>query len=182
MNSLYSQLFAAAARLAAALSIVAFPIVAFATPPRAPDELPNAFCEAWNHHDGHALAQLMTEDLDFVHVGAGFFHGRTDFETFHSRVLSGRFGQSTLSALETRVRFLRPDLALVHWSWSMVAAKNGDGSPRPKRYGLMTLVAEKHDDAWLVTAAHNTNAMVTPNPEEAGIKRAIVVLQPEEKE
>jgi len=64
----------------------------------------------------------------------------------------------------------------------MVAAKNGDGSPRPKRYGLMTLVAEKHDDAWLVTAAQNANAMVTPNPEEAGIKRAILVLQPEEKE
>jgi ketosteroid isomerase-like protein len=42
--------------------------------------LPQAFCDAWNLHDGHALAQVMTNDVDFVTVGAMWLHGRPDFE------------------------------------------------------------------------------------------------------
>ena len=35
--------------------------------------LPRAFCEAWAKHDGHQLATIMAEDVDFITVGgAGF--------------------------------------------------------------------------------------------------------------
>jgi uncharacterized protein (TIGR02246 family) len=181
MHSFFSKILAPANRLGAALLISASTIVAYATPPTKPEQLPNAFCEAWNRHDGHALAQLMAEDVDFVNVGAGFFHGRDDFELFHGRLLNGRFGESTLGPLESKVRFLRPDLAIVHWSWTVSADKNSDGSPRQKRYGIMTMIAEKHQEGWLVTAAHNTNAILGTVPEESGIKRAIALPQPEEK-
>lgn len=90
--------------------------------------LPQAFCEAWAKHDGHALAQLMSDDVDFVTVGAGWFHGRRDFETYHTRLLSGRFKDSTSTPLKTAVRFLRPDLAVVHWSWTIQGDRNPDRS------------------------------------------------------
>jgi hypothetical protein len=32
--------------------------------------LPQAMCDAWNRHDGHELAKMMAEDVDFVTVGA----------------------------------------------------------------------------------------------------------------
>jgi uncharacterized protein (TIGR02246 family) len=78
--------------------------------------LPQSFCDAWAKHDGHELAKIMAEDVDFVTVGAHWFHGRGDFEKYHSRLLSGRFKEAALTLLQTEVRFLQPDMAVVHWS------------------------------------------------------------------
>jgi uncharacterized protein (TIGR02246 family) len=120
--------------------------------------VPQAFCDAWNRHDGHALAQVMAEDVDFVTVGAMWLHGRRDFEKYHVLLLSGRFKQSTTTSLQTAVRFLRPDVAIVHWSWKIAGDRNADGTPRQPRYGMMTMVVEKRDGSWLVAASQNDNA------------------------
>ena len=137
--------------------------------------LPQSFSEAWAKHDGHELAQIMAEDVDFVTVGATWFHGRRDFETYHTRLLTGRFKDSTNRPLESAVRFLRPDLAVVHWSWTIQGDKNPDGSPREPRFGLMTMIAEKRQGTWLVVVAQNTNGIPTAPPEAQGITMPIVV-------
>jgi uncharacterized protein (TIGR02246 family) len=49
--------------------------------------LPKAFCDAFNKHDGHELAKIMAEDVDFVTVGLTWLHGRADFEKYHTRLL-----------------------------------------------------------------------------------------------
>ena len=46
--------------------------------------LPQAFANAWAKHDGHELAKIMADDVDFVTVGATWLHGRPDFEKYHS--------------------------------------------------------------------------------------------------
>jgi hypothetical protein len=76
--------------------------------------------------------------------------------------------------LETAVRFIRPDLALIHWSWRIQGDKNADGSPRPPRFGLMTMLAEKRKGTWLVVVEQNTNGGSGP-PELQDIKPPIVV-------
>jgi uncharacterized protein (TIGR02246 family) len=53
--------------------------------------IPQQFAAGWAKHSGHELAKIMSEDVDFVNVGADWLHGRTDFELYHSRLLSGRF-------------------------------------------------------------------------------------------
>jgi uncharacterized protein (TIGR02246 family) len=143
--------------------------------------LPQAFCDAWARRDGHALAQLMAEDVDFVTVAAVYLHGRADFEKFHTRLLSGRFKESTNTLLHTTVRFISPDTAVVHWSWRIEGDKNFDGTPRQPRYGLMTMVAAKRGGAWLVTAAPNTNAVLGVPPELQGINTSIPVPGAEAK-
>jgi uncharacterized protein (TIGR02246 family) len=120
--------------------------------------VPQAFGDAWNRHDGHALAQVMANDVDFVTVGAMWLHGREDFEKYHARLLSGRFKQSTMTVLQTAVRFLRPDVAIVHWSWKIAGDRNVDGTSRQPRYGMMTMVVEKRNGSWLVVASQNDNA------------------------
>ncbi len=80
--------------------------------------------------------------------------------------------------LETAVRFLHPGLAVVHWSWAIQGDKNPDGSPRPQRFGLMTMVAEKRKGRWLVVAAQNTNGIPNVPPEAQGITMPIVVPTP----
>ncbi len=122
--------------------------------------LPQAFRAAFNNHDGHALAAIMAEDVDFVTVGLTWLHGRADFEKYHTRLFVGRFKENILTMLETHVRFVRPDVAVVRSSWSGQGDRNVDGSARPRRFGLMTIVAEKRNGVWLVAAAQNTNGPV----------------------
>src|SRR6516225_6100284 len=128
-----------------------------------PDEealrgLPRAFSAAWAEHNGHKLAGIMAENIDFVTVRGVWLQGRGNFEKYHSRILSGRFRDATNTPLEIRVRFLRPDEAVVHWSWVIEGEKAADGSPQPKRFGIMTMVARKADGDWRVIVAQNTNA------------------------
>ena len=138
-------------------------------------KLPQEFCDAWARHDGHALAQIMAEDVDFVTVATTYLHGRPDFETFHVRLLSGRFKDSTMTVLKTTTRFLRPDMAVVHWSWKIEGDRNADGTPRQPRFGMMTLVAEKNVGNWLVIVGQNTNAILGVPPELQGIKTPIAI-------
>jgi uncharacterized protein (TIGR02246 family) len=132
--------------------------------------LPNSFCAAWAKHDGHDLSQIMANDVDFVTVGATWIHGRADFEKYHTRLLSGRFKDSTITLLQAEVRFLRPDVAVVHWSWKIAGDKNPDGTTREPRYGMMTMVAEKRSDTWLVVVSQNDNSFPGVAPEFEGIK------------
>jgi uncharacterized protein (TIGR02246 family) len=155
--------------------------------------IPQEFAAAWAKHDGHQLAKLMALDVDFVTVGADWLHGRPDFEVYHSRLLSTRFKDAQLTVGEVKVRFLRPDLAVLHWSWTVAGDRNEDMTPRPPRTGLMTMIVENkgtknllteatHKDRdWLVEAAQNTDWMPGPVPELDGINPPIVMSGPDPK-
>jgi uncharacterized protein (TIGR02246 family) len=144
-------------------------------------KLPRAFCDAWAKHDGHQLAAIMAEDVDFVTVGAHWFRGRADFENYHSRLLSGRFKEATLTLLQTEVRFLQSDMAVIHWSWKIDGDKNFDGTPRQQRFGMMTMIAQKRSDTWQVVVAQNTNAMPGTPPEIQDIKTPITIPDAESR-
>jgi uncharacterized protein (TIGR02246 family) len=138
-------------------------------------KLPQAFCDAWAKHDGRELTKIMADDVDFVTVATTYLHGRADFEKFHVRLLSGRFKDASITRLETTARFLRPEMAVVHWSWKIEGDKNPDGTARQPRYGLMTMVAEKRGGRWLVVVAQNTNAILGIPPELQDIKTPIAI-------
>ena len=139
-------------------------------------DVPRAFAAAWAKHDGQQLARIMSEDVDFVDVAGDWLRGRPDFALYHSRLLSVRFRDSTLTPLETSVRFLRPDMAVLHWSWRIEGDRNFDLSPRKPRFGVFTMIVEKKGGEWLVTLAQNTNRIPPPNPdpEMEGVKPDIL--------
>lgn len=83
----------------------------------------------------------MSEDVDFVNVGGDWLKGKADFELNHFRLLSGRFIESTITPLEIVVRFLRPDLAVLHRSWSCIGVGASEGigmkaGPNPELKGI----------------------------------------------
>jgi uncharacterized protein (TIGR02246 family) len=131
--------------------------------------LPQAFSAAFNKHDGHQLAQIMADDIDFVTVGATWIHGKQDFEKYHTRLLNGRFRGIKVEVLQVAVRFLRPDIAIVRYSWTAAGAKNPDGTARKRRYGMMTMVAERQSGSWLVVASQNDVSFPGLPPEFVGI-------------
>ena len=66
----------------------------------------------------------------------------------------------------------------------MEGDKNFDGTPRPPRVGIITMVAEKQNGTWKIIAGQNTNgipAPPTPLPEEEGITFPITLPDPEAK-
>jgi len=127
--------------------------------------VPKAFAAAWAKHDGQALGKIMSEDVDFVNVHGEWLQGRANFVLFHTHLLAGRFGESTLTPMETSVRFLRPDLAVLHWSWTVQNDRNQDLTARKPRFGLFTMIVEKQHGEWLVAVAQNANWVPPPNPD-----------------
>lgn len=142
------------------------------------EQLPQHFSAAWAAHDGARLARMMAEDVGFVTVGASWLQGRKDFETYHKRLLGGRFKDSTITPLETRLSFLRPDLAIIRWSWRIEGDKDFDGTPRGPRFGLFTMLAEKRGAEWQVVAAQNTNGGPGTAPENEGLVFPIILPRP----
>jgi uncharacterized protein (TIGR02246 family) len=138
--------------------------------------IPMAFAAAWAKHDGQQLARIMSEDVDFVDVAGDWLRGRADFALYHSRLLSARFRDSTLTPLKVSVRFLRPDVAALHWSWRIEGDRNFDLTLRKPRLGMFTMIVEKKGTEWLVTVAQNTNRIPPPNPdpEMKGIQPGIL--------
>jgi uncharacterized protein (TIGR02246 family) len=71
----------------------------------------------------------------------------------------GRFHGIKFEVLQVAVRFLRPDIAIFHWSWTGAGDKNPDGTARKRRLGMMTMVAEKRAGSWLVVASQNDDQL-----------------------
>jgi uncharacterized protein (TIGR02246 family) len=116
--------------------------------------------DAWNRHDAKAMASVLADDADFITVGGMKLRGREAFQAHQEKVQGAQFAASTRRTIETNVRFLTPDMGIVHSRAAITGDKNLDGSARKPREVLMTRVVRKLDGRWVVVAAHNTNILV----------------------
>jgi hypothetical protein len=66
-------------------------------------------------------------------------------------------------------------MAVVHWSWRIEGDKNFDGTQRPPRFGMMTMLAEKREGTWLAVVGQNTNATLGSPPELQDIRPPIPI-------
>jgi len=114
--------------------------------------------DAWNHHDMKAWASLFTEDVDFVNVAGWWWKGRAEIEKKHTASHTYIFRDSILTIDEAHTRFLAPEIAVVHVSWTLVGHRNPDGSPGQPRKGIFTQVLQKQNGKWLIAAAQNTDS------------------------
>ena len=118
--------------------------------------------EAWNRHDMKALAALVAEDVDFITVAGTWLKGRKAFEEHHAARHAMQFKESVWTTTDVRVKFLKPDVALVHVSWGIEGDKDPDGTPRQPRRGIFTRVVTKEGGRWLIKASQNTNITAAP--------------------
>ena len=110
---------------------------------------------AWNRHDGAAFAELFTEDADFTNVFGMHTHGRAAITAAHVAILTGPFRDSTVTIAETRIRFIRPDVAAVDAGWRMDGARDAQGNPWPDRRGVMSIIATAENGVWRFAVFHN---------------------------
>lgn len=119
---------------------------------------PKIFSDAVTNNDAEKLGKIMADDVDYVNVDAALMRGRADVEKHHVAGFSGVLSATIFEVLQISIRFLRPDIAFVHWSWTASGDKGRAGSAQSRRYGVMTMVAEKQADDWKVVSVQNTNS------------------------
>lgn len=94
-------------------------------------------------------------DADCTNVGGMGAHGRSEVEKFHASRFATKFKDTYQKITETKIRFIKPDVAAVDARWEMTGAKNGEGQDIPLRRGLLNFVMTKAGDKWLITVMHN---------------------------
>jgi len=108
------------------------PAWAQTAPPVAADEtavrsLVLAFNKAFNTHDVKAFAATFAEDADFTNWRGMSAHGRAKIEEFHVPVLTVIYKNGTQKVTDTKIRFLKPDVAVVDVRSEVTGGMTPDG-------------------------------------------------------
>lgn len=68
---------------------------------------------AWNAGDARAFSASFAEDGSFTNIRGTVFYGHRAFEDRHAEIFRGFFKGSKLAMSASRIRFIRPDVAIV---------------------------------------------------------------------
>lgn len=110
--------------------------------------------DGWNKGSGEAFASVFTEDGDLVAFDGTHFHGRAEIAPFHQELFDKWLKGSRLVGQVKDVRFLSPEIAVIHAVGSTVL--RGKSRPAPERDSIQTLVAVREAGEWRVAAFQNT--------------------------
>ncbi len=119
--------------------------------------------DGWNEGSGDAFAEVFTEDGDLIAFDGTHFKGRKEIAPFHQELFDKWLKGTRLVGKVKDVRFLSPDVALMHAVGSTVM--RGKSEPSPERDSIQTLVATHEGDEWRLAVFQNTRVRpMGPNP------------------
>jgi uncharacterized protein (TIGR02246 family) len=109
--------------------------------------------DGWNAHDGKAFAAPFALDADYVVVNGMKLKGREGIETGHTQIFTTIYKDSHNVATVKGIRFLRPDVAVVHVEWNLEFSMGGE---KRKGQAMNTMVMTKEGGKWSIAAFQNT--------------------------
>ena len=109
--------------------------------------------QGWNTKSGAAFARPFSEDAEYVVINGMHIQGRVEIEKGHQRIFDTFYKESTLSLNVKQIRFLRPDVALVHVS-AHLRIPQGDTARETE--AIITLVMTKDNGVWKIKGFQNT--------------------------
>lgn len=121
---------------------------------RAISELFGGLLEDWARGDGEAYGSRFTEDADYVAFDGTHTKGRDEISSSHQELFDKWLKGSRLTGRILGVKFLTPDVALVHATGGTVM--RGRAEPSPERDSIQTLVAVRREGGWRFAAFHNS--------------------------
>src|ERR671911_340446 len=110
--------------------------------------------DGWNRGSGEDFAAVFTEDGDLVAFDGTHFKGRQEIAPFHQQLFDKWMKETRLVGQVEHVRFLSPDVALLHAVGGTVM--RGKTEPSPERDSIQTLVAVRQNGEWRLAAFQNT--------------------------
>ena len=110
--------------------------------------------DGWNRGSGDAFAAVFTQDGDLVAFDGTHFNGRKEIAPFHQQLFDKWLKGTRLVGQVKDVRFLSPDVAVMHAVGGTVMP--GKTEPSPERDSIQTLVATRQGGEWRLAAFQNT--------------------------
>jgi uncharacterized protein (TIGR02246 family) len=129
--------------------------------------------DAWDAGDGEAFAAPFSEDALFIGFDGSLMRGRGQIAATHQEVFDRWMKGTRLVEEWTEIRFLGPDVAIVHTLGGTVM--RGKSEPTPERDSVQTLVAVREARGWSFVSFQNTRI----RPIGAGAVSALLWLVPD---
>ena len=105
----------------------------------------------WNTKSGALFAKPFAADADYVVINGNYIKGRAVIESQHQRIFDTIFKDTTLSLTVRQIRFLRPDVAVVH-----VEGRRTSPTEALAQDAMLTLTMTKEKQGWVIAAFQNT--------------------------
>lgn len=110
--------------------------------------------EGWNRGSGDDFAAAFAEHGDLVAFDGTRFRGRAEISTFHQELFDKWMKGTRLVGRIESVKFLSPDVALMHAVGGTVMRGKTESSP--ERDSIQTYVAARENGEWRLAAFQNT--------------------------
>ena len=129
---------------------------------RAADEatlksFPIALIAAWNRGDAAAFASPFAEDATFISFEGTELSGREAIAAFHEALFRKQLKGTRLEGDVRFVRFLSPDIAMVHARCGVVLA--GRERPIASRESMQLFVCTRRSAQWRIDAVMNARRL-----------------------
>lgn len=105
----------------------------------------------WNTKSGATFAKPFAEDADYVIINGMYIKGRATIEASHQQIFDTIYKDTNISLTVKQIRFLRPDVAVVH-----VSGHRDGPTKELQQDAMLTLVMTKEKQGWTIAAFQNT--------------------------
>jgi uncharacterized protein (TIGR02246 family) len=116
---------------------------------------------AWNVGDAKAFSASFATDGGFTNIRGTVFYGHQAFEDRHREIFQTFFKGSKLAMSPTKIRFVRPDVAIVDLTTELSELQGVPPGIKPAADGkIHTRLQEvfvKDKGEWLITSYHNVD-------------------------
>jgi uncharacterized protein (TIGR02246 family) len=115
----------------------------------------DAMVESWNKHDHAQMAAYATEDFSWVNIVGMWWKNRKEVQFSTQLYHEVMFKTTPMKKIGVFVRFIRDDVAVVHFKSHVGTFSTPDGHQMPDNDEIALLVFVKQDGVWLMTAGEN---------------------------
>lgn len=115
--------------------------------------------DGWGKKDGKLFAKGFADNADYVVINGMYINGKENIAGGHQGIFDSFYKETTLEIGVLSIRYLRPDIAIVHVN----AHLTGNSMGKPVNHkAMITLVAEKTTNGWQIDAFQNTKIEEQP--------------------
>lgn len=115
-----------------------------------------AYSDSWNRRDVQAFASVFTDDVDYVNIAGVHWKGVQENVQQHAALFQNRLKNTIQTPTSVQVRFVTPEVALVHTTWDATGWTRPNGEPVPVLKEITTMVMLRNKGKWLITGFQNT--------------------------
>lgn len=112
----------------------------------------------WNTKSGSAFAKPFAAEADYVIINGLHIRGYDAIEKAHQQIFDTIYKDTTITLNVKQIRFLRPDVALVH-----VSGQRNSSQPHLKTEATLVMVMTKNDGSWKIASFQNTQVSGPPS-------------------